>query len=320
MLIESLAVVFIAYAMAAFIPGLERKIQARIQARRGPPILTPGFWSILKFSYKKHVTPDSPSPRLYYFTLAVSFLATTALALFTTSYWDILGFATFLGLAGLLKIEEVTYVFMGSLSRSIMSKSMAFPDVLSGGKKEGLRIFFEEHSAVRALKMITVGSFPFYVALALPFMAAKSLEVSDVISKTPAILTLSGVVGAVVYFISYNIVSNNRPFDIIKPKVDVIEGPYMEYAGKWRALAYEMRGLLMFVLSSMFVTLYLGIPISFDNIPALALHLVLSLILPVSAAVIKAFSPVLTFKQIIPISTSLTLLGLLALAINYMGF
>ncbi|MBU0762680.1 MAG: NADH-quinone oxidoreductase subunit H [Candidatus Altiarchaeota archaeon] len=320
MLIESLLVLVVAYFIAFIIPGIERKIQARIQRRYGPPILTPGFWSILKFTYKKGVKPDSPSPWLYHLSLILAFASTSFLLLWTTPFWaGVMGFATYLGLAGLLKVEEVTYLFMGSLSQSVMSKSMAFPDTISGAKPEGIRSFFEEHAAVRALKMITLGSFPFYLALAVPFMSAYSLDVNSVLENTPVIYTISGVLGAIVYFFGYNIVSNNRPFDIIKPKVDVIEGPYMEYAGKWRALSYEMRGLLMFVLSSMFVSLYLGIPLAFDIPEVLATHLALAFVLPCLSAVLKAFSPVLTFKQIYPISSALTVLGFLALVLNYFG-
>ncbi len=320
MIAESAAALCVAYAYAALILGIERKIQARIQRRQGPPVLTPGFWSMMKFTHKRTVRPDSPSPGLYWLTLIAGFLATSFILLYTTPPWSgILGFATYLGLAGLLKVEEATYLFMGSLSQSVMSKSMPFPDTVSGGKKQGMRSFFEEHSAVRSLKMITLGSFPFYLALALPFLAAGSLSISEVVGNKPVLFSLSGVIGAFVYFVGYNILSNNRPFDIIKPKVDVIEGPYMEYAGKWRALAYEMRGLIMFVLSSVFVSLYLGIPMSFENPITLAEHLLLALVLPIFAAVLRAFSPVLTFRQIYPIASSLTFLGFLALVLNYLG-
>ena len=240
--------------------------------------------------------------------------------LFSTPYWTgILEFGTLLGIAGLIKVEEATYIFMGSMSRSIMSKSMPFSDMAVGAKKLGKRIFFEDIAATRSLKMITFGSFPFYLALSVPFISANTMHVIGVLSKPAAIFSLSGAIAAFIYFVGYNMLINNRPFDIIKPKVDIIEGPMMEYTAKWRALVYETKGMIMFTLSSVFVTLFLGVPFILYSPKVLITHLALSMILPVAASVLRAFSPVLTFRQIYPISMSLSLLGIFTIALSYMG-
>ena len=223
------------------------------------------------------------------------------------------------GLAGLLKVEEASYVFMGSYSRSVMSADMPYPDVAVGAKPSGVKTYFEDVAALRSLKMVTLGSFPYYAALAVPFAHAGSLYVSDVLAHPPVILSLSGVVGVFVYFIGYNIIANNRPFDIVKPKVDVIEGPFMECASKWRALAYLMRGLVLFVPSSVFVTLYVGVPFDVTDPRLLAAHLAASTMLPSLAALMKAYSPVLTFRQIMPVSYRFTAVGLVAVGLAYMG-
>ncbi len=320
MIFETAVTLTVAAVASALLPGLERKIQARIQNRYGPPITTPGLWNALKSYYKQSKTPDSPNPGLYHLTLLVGVGCTLAILLITTPAWqDILGFATILGIAGLLKIEEATYLFMGSLSRSMMSKTMPFPDTITGAKKAGVRVFFEDIGTLRALKMITFGSFPYYAALLVPFAAASSLNIKDVLAQAPAIYTVSGAIACFVYFMGYNIVINNRPFDIIKPKVDIIEGPYMEYIAGWRGLTYLMKGLITFVLSSVFVTLFLGVALDISNPTTFATHLILTLILPAFAAILRAFSPVLTFKQIYPISYTLTLMGLLALILNILG-
>lgn len=52
----------------------------------------------------------------------------------------------------------------------------------------------------------------------------------------PFLFTLSGAIAAIVFFIGYMIVLNEYPFVILKTKADVIEGPYMEYASKYRHL------------------------------------------------------------------------------------
>ncbi len=321
MLTEAAVALSIAAAASALILGLERKIQARIQRRRGPSLLMPGVWTILKSAYKRPLRPDSPSPGLYGMFLLAGIFSLAAILVVTLPGWHgILGFASLLGLAGLLKVEEATYLFMGSFSRSIMSTGMPFPDTIRGSEEAGIRSYFEDVAAVRALKMITFGSFPFYIALTIPFMKAGSMEVGSVLSThPPALAAVSGMIGAAVYFLGYNMLANNRPFDIVKPKVDIMEGPLMEYIAGWRALAHAMRGLSLFVLSSVFVTLYLAVPFDVAKPGTAALHLALAVAMPAFAAVLKAYSPVLTFKQIYPVSHALTVLGTVAVALAYLG-
>lgn len=320
--VGSIGSLAVAVAYALFIPGIERKVHARIQQRVGPPISTPGLWNILKFSYKRRVKPHSPNPGVYHL-LVVFMLAVVAATLLvsTPTWWGILGFSTLLGLAGLLKLEEVSYVVMGFFSRSVMSVGMPWADLATyAGFRDAPRKHFEEVGAMRALKMITLGSFPFYAALSLPFIVAGSLDLSDVVAlEEPVILSLSGLLSAFVYFIGYNMLTNNRPFDIIKPKVDVIEGPLMEYAAIWRGIYYLSSALLSFTLSSVFVALYLGIPFDVTATGSLPAHLALVALLPVSSAVLRAFSPVFTFKQVYSVSLSATILGFTAIVLAMTG-
>ncbi|MFC2162495.1 NADH-quinone oxidoreductase subunit H, partial [Candidatus Altiarchaeota archaeon] len=234
-------------ACGLLIPGIERKVHARIQQRVGPPITTPGFWNVMKFLFKKRITPNSPNPALYHLVLTAALACVLAvLAISTPAWWGILGFASVLGVAGLLKVEESVYVFMGSLADSVMSVRMPANDMTRYASfKDAVRTPFERVSAVRSLKMITLGSFPFYIALFIPFVKAGGVGFADVGRLSwPVIGSLSGLLGAATYFIGYNIMTNNRPFDIIKPKVDIIEGGLMEYAAAWRGMYYVLSGVL----------------------------------------------------------------------------
>ena len=58
--------------------------------------------------------------------------------------------------------------------------------------------------------------------------------------------------------ISFNGIGFDIPF--IKAKCDVIEGPYMEYAAKYRSIVYLTRGFFMFVLGCVFSVLFIGVP------------------------------------------------------------
>lgn len=355
-LLNSIMVVAVALLVGSILPGVERKIQARIQQRIGPSILTPGFWTLFKFAYKKKVMPNSPMPRLYTALLPTSIILVLFMLLFTTpsfmalfpagnvkhlsatlppSMWlTALGFSSIFGVLGLLKVEELMYVFMGSLSQSILSVGMPYPDIASGAKIRGLRRdYVEQHSAVRAFKMIGVGSFPLYITLLVPFAMAGSIFVEDVIKlqnpgwslyaaldtsirvlpKHPNLFTVPGALAAFVYFIGFMILLNEKPFNIMKAKADVVEGPLLEYAALSRTFVYILREVLLFSLSSIFVSFFLGVPLDPSNPMLLVLHVLLCFPLVIGSAILSAFTPILTFKQIYPISFTTSAIGVLAL-------
>ncbi|MFH1721904.1 MAG: NADH-quinone oxidoreductase subunit H [Candidatus Altiarchaeota archaeon] len=349
-LLFSLATLLVSGFFATILPGFERKIHARIQQRIGPPLLTPGFWSILKFAYKKRIKPNSPSPMFYHSFVLVSLSSVTFILLFSTPYWwGVLGFGSLFAIVGLLKVEEIMYLFMGNFSNSVMSSKLPYPDQVTGAKFENAkRGSIESQGAQRALKMVTIGSFPMYLAMFIPFVMVASIAVGDVVSMqnpvysqlvasaksvsafdqfndslemlrniNPLILTLPGFLGAIIYFLGYNIITNNRPFDIIKPKVDIIEGPLMEYAAIWRAFVYILNAMLSFTMASLFVTFFIGIPLDIRLFIPFVFHLILCFMLPAAAAILRAFSPVLTFNQIYPVSIAATVAGIVVIGLTY---
>jgi len=384
LVVSSVIALAIATLYSLVLPGIERKIQARIQQRVGPPILMPGFWSVIKFMYKARTEPIAQMPRFYKFLIGFGVGVVSLLFLFNTPYWwfmlgwgsilgiagmrivsilflfntpywwFVLGWGSILGIAGMLKLEEVLYVFMGSQSQSIMSTSMPVPDTVRGSKWPNIRREFnEQHSAERSLKMMLIGSLPLYLALLVPFIVAQSVNIGSVVvaqnpayspfnswlsfslptspilftvpgfiaatwmsfslPTSPILFTVPGFIAAIVYFLGFVVMLNEKPFTILKAKIDMIEGGVLEYAANLRAGYYLMRNLLMFALSSIFVTLFLGIP--FDPfMPAMFLmNMVLSLILPIALSVLVAFSPIFTFRQIYPTAIGLSALGVLAM-------
>lgn len=87
----------------------------------------------LKFFYKKTIEPCSPLPRLYNSLPIVGFISALLILIFLIPPMYTFGaLASLVAIVGFLKIEEVIYVFMGSLSRSVMSLRMPFPDLARG--------------------------------------------------------------------------------------------------------------------------------------------------------------------------------------------
>jgi energy-converting hydrogenase B subunit O len=164
--------------------------------------------------------------------------------------------------------------------------------------------------------LIEFGSFPVYIALFVSVAITGSIYLSDIVAYQqihgPILFSVAGALGAVVFFIGYMILLNEYPFAILKTKADVIEGPYLEYAAKYRAYVYITRGFLMFVLASLFATLFLGIAPNILN-SSFIITIIVALLFPMLMAVMSAFSPIFTYKQFYPTVAAVSILGVLAI-------
>ena len=314
--------VLVCFVISTLLPGIERKyIHARIQQRIGPIVIAPGIMAPLKFMFKENVEISSPVPKLYKALPVICFIVVLCVFItLTPEAYQIPALSSLVAIVGFLKVEEVCYVLMGSLSKSVMSLRMPFPDLVKGGAHLNVqRSFVEDISAKRSLRMITYGSFPLYLALFAPVTAARSIFLADIVSyqqaNGPFLFTVAGALAAIVFFIGYMIILNEYPFSFIKAKSDVIEGPYMEYAAKYRSIVYLTRGFFMFVLGCVFSVLFIGIPPSIFSWGILV-NIAVALILVFMMGILSAFSPVFTNRQLLPTILGATLLGVLAIVLG----
>lgn len=317
-----IATVIICFIVSTFLPGIERKyVHARIQQRIGPPVTSPGIMAPIKFAFKENIKPVSPLPGFYKALPIICFIAILCIFIaLTPQAYAIPYLASLVAIVGLLKVEEVCYVFMGALSKSVMSLRMPFPDVVKGAAHtDSERSFIEDLSAKRSLRQITYGSFPLYLALFAPVTHIGSIFLSDIVAyqqaNGPFIFTIGGAIAAVVFFIGYVILLNEYPFSIIKAKSDVIEGPYMEYASKYRSVVFITKGFLMFTLGAVFSVLFIGCPpniLSWD----ILVNIVVALIFVLLMGIFSAFTPVFTNRQFYPVVIATSLLGILAIALG----
>jgi len=322
-IITVIGTLIVALLVSIWLPGIERKfIHARIQQRVGPPISSAGIMAPIKFFFKQTIIPNSPMPRLFNTLPIISLLSIIAIFLIIMPQLYIYAALTsIIAVVGLLKVEEVIYMFMGSLSKSVMSLKMPFPDIVKGAKHYNIqRSFLEELSSLRAFRLIAFGSFPLYIALFVPVAMSKSIYIEGIVLYQqihgPILFTLAGILGAIVFFIGYMILLNEYPFAILKTKADVIEGPLMEYASKYRAYLYVTRGFLMFVLASVFTTLFIGIPPNLFSWN-IFITIAVALIFPILMAVMSAFSPIFTYKQFYPTVAGFSIIGILAIIFTF---
>ena len=314
--------VVVCFIISTLLPGIERKyIHARIQQRIGPPVTSPGIMAPIKFLFKENIKPSSPVPGLYKALPIICFIVVLCILIALTPYaYAIPALASLVAIVGLLKVEEICYVLMGSLSKSIMSVRMPFPDRVKGAAHLNTTLsFIEDISARRSLRMITYGSFPLYLALFAPVTQARSIFLQDIVLHQqihgPFLFTVSGGIAAIVFFIGYMIVLNEYPFSIIKAKCDVIEGPYMEYVAKYRSIVFITRGFLMLTLGVLFSVLFIGIPPTIFS-PTILINIAVVLVFVLMMGIFSAFTPVFTNRQLLPTILGATLLGILSIVLG----
>ena len=314
--------VLVCFIISTLLPGIERKyIHARIQQRIGPPVTSPGIMAPIKFMFKENVEVSSPVPGLYKALPIICFIVVLCVLIaLTPQTYKISALASLVAIVGFLKVEEICYVLMGALSKSVMSVNMPFPDNVKGAVHlNATKSFIEDISARRSLRMITYGSFPLYLALFATITQSRSIFLSDIVAyqqaNGPFLFTISGAIAAIVFFIGYMIILNEYPFSIIKAKSDVIEGPYMEYAAKYRAVVVVTRGFFMFVLGAIFSVLFIGIPPTILSWGILV-NIAVALIFVFMMGIFSAFSPVFTNRQLLPTILGATLLGILSIVLG----
>ena len=312
----------VCFIIGTFLPGVEKKyVHARIQQRIGPPVTSVGIMAPIKFTFKENLEPRSPAPGLYKALPVLSFLCILLVLLFLTpQMYSVELLSSVIAIIGLLKIEEIAYVFMGALSKSVMSLSMRFPDLVKGAAHiDIIRSHIEDISSKRSLRMITYGSFPLYLALFVPVVCSKSLYISDIIKYQqvhgPFLFTTQGILAALIFFIGYVILLNESPFNIIEAESDVIQGPYMEYIAKYRSVIYLAKGLLMFTLAALFTVFFLGIPLNIFSWNILV-YIVVALLFTLFMGIFSAFTPIFTNRQFLPVVISSSLIGVLAIVIG----
>ena len=313
--------ILVCFIISTLLPGIERKyIHARIQQRIGPILIAPGIMAPLKFMFKENVKVSSPVSGLYKALPVICFIVVLCILIaLTPQAYQIPALASLVAIVGFLKVEEICYVLM-ALSKSVMSVRMPFPDKIKGAAHNNSNLsFIEDISARRSLRMITYGSFPLYLALFAPITAAGSIFLQDIVAyqqaNGPFLFTISGGIAAIVFFIGYMIILNEYPFSIIKAKSDVIEGPYMEYAAKYRAVVYLTRGFFMLVLGCVFSVLFIGIPPTIMSLGFLV-NILVALIFVFMMGIFSAFAPVFTNRQLLPTILCTSLLGILAIGLG----
>ncbi|MBW6501773.1 MAG: NADH-quinone oxidoreductase subunit H [Bacteroidales bacterium] len=228
----------------AFLSWFDRKITARVQFRKGPPLLQPFYDFFKLLLVKETILPKKGSPMI--FLLAPVF--------------SVFG-ATMAGVFILLPLFNITTGFRGDLLvifylLTIPSFSYIIGSLASGNPLASV-------GASREMKLIISYELTFLLVIAGIIMkAGQQFDLNSVISiqqaGTPFIGSISGVLLFIAGIFCLQAKLGLVPFDMAEAETEITEGMFIEYSGSAFAMIKLTKYIMLFVLPAFIVALFMN--------------------------------------------------------------
>mgnify|MGYP006285009851 CR=1 FL=1 len=232
-----------AFVAGGLLSGIDRKLTAQVQFRKGPPILQP-FYDFLKLLLvKETILPKHGAP--------FTFLLAPVLAVFG---------ATIAGTFILLPAFNITTGFEGDVIvifylLAIPSLSFVIGAMASANPLASV-------GASREMKLIIGYELTFILILAaIVYKSGMQISIYDIIEQQKNGAFIGSISGALL-FIAFLFVIQAKlglvPFDIAEAETELAEGAFIEYSGPAYALIKLTKYILFFVLPAFAIVLLLG--------------------------------------------------------------
>lgn len=223
--------------------GLDRKLTARLQWRKGPSLLQP-FYDVVKLFQKETLVPKGGSVFVFLAAPVVGLVGVSLVAFYT---WN-----------ALVRPDQG---FSGDIF--VLLYFLLFPSlavVLAGfASKNPLASM----GASREIKLLLFGELPFLLAMAVVIIKTQgAIRLAHVIAyQRTSQSVLASVSGFLAFFIalfSAQAKLGAVPFDLPEAETEIMGGPYVEYSGIPLALFRTMRMMLLFTFPILLIVLFWG--------------------------------------------------------------
>ncbi len=234
-----------AVVVGLLLAGIDRKILARMQKRKGPPILQPTY-DFFKLMGKETIIPHAANRKAFLIAPVLGFVSLVVLMLFI----PVFGYSPFstngdlIIVLYLLTIPAVALIVGGSASGS--------PYAGIGISREMVTMMAYELPLVVVLlavaKKVGGDSLVFSLGEIGDWQVANGLLISHW-ALIPAAIAMLLVIPAEV---------GTQPFDVAEAETEICEGPLVEYSGAPLAIFKLNTAIKMFVMTSLFTVLFFG--------------------------------------------------------------
>lgn len=228
----------------AFLSWFDRKITARVQFRKGPPLLQPFYDFFKLLLVKETILPKKGSP--------VIFLFAPVFAVFG---------ATMAGVFILLPLFNINTGFKGDLIVIFYLLTIPSFSYIIGALASGNPLAAVGGS--REMKLILSYELTFLLVIAGIIMkAGQQFDLFNIIQTQQEISPFIGSISGVLLFITGIFCIQAKlalvPFDIPEAEAEITEGIFIEYSGAPYALIKLTKYIMLFVLPSLIIALLMG--------------------------------------------------------------
>ena len=231
-----------------FLSGLDRKVVARMQRRRGPKITQP-FYDFVKLLGKDTIVPRNANERLFILSPIIALVSICIIpTLFPIYDWSFFGgTADIVAIIYLLIIPAVAMIVGGMASGS--------PFASIGVSREVVAMVAYELPLITSLLAVCKKA-----GLILGEGTTYSLSAiaSAQQSSGSFIFTLSLIPAAIAFLIILPAKIGVAPFDVAEAETELCEGPLAEYSGLHLGLFKLTHNIKIYVMTALFVVLFLG--------------------------------------------------------------
>lgn len=231
-----------------FLSGLDRKVVARMQRRRGPKITQP-FYDFVKLLGKDTIVPRNANERLFILSPIIALVSICIIpTLFPIYDWSFFGgTADIVVIIYLLIIPAVAMIVGGMASGS--------PFASIGVSREVVAMVAYELPLITSLLAVCKKA-----GLILGEGTTYSLSAiaSAQQSSGSFIFTLSLIPAAIAFLMILPAKIGVAPFDVAEAETELCEGPLAEYSGLHLGLFKLTHNIKIYVMTALFVVLFLG--------------------------------------------------------------
>ena len=305
-------------AIALFMSGLDRKLVAKMQLRKGPPLLQPCY-DFIKLIGKETIIPRNANKKAFLLAPIIGLASILVIPVFIPMYQNsfIVNSADIIVIIYLLTIPAIMLVVAGSSSSSQLAAI--------GGSREVVTILAYELPMVMSIIVVCmkcgealgIGT-TFSMVEIQRFQMLHGISLSHIV-LIPVALAFLIVIPAEVGVV---------PFDMAEAETEICEGPLVEYSGIYLGLCKLTSNIKAFIMSSLFVALFLGgrgIALTDNETVNIVLNIILFIVLTfvvmfISITFVRSIvgrfkiNQGLKFFWIVP-----TLLSLLSLTLVWIG-
>jgi NADH-quinone oxidoreductase subunit H len=289
----------------AFLSWFDRKMTARVQFRKGPPLLQPFYDFFKLLLVKETILPKHGSP--------VIFLLAPVFAVFG---------ATMAGVFIMLPLFNITTGFKGDILvifylLTIPSLSYIIGAIASGNPLAAV-------GGSREMKLILSYELTFLLLIAGVVMKTnQQIDLQTIIATqqqgTPFISSISGVLLFIVAIFCIQAKLALVPFDMPEAEAEITEGIFIEYSGPAYAMIKLTKYIMLFVLPVFIIALLLngfrleGLGILWAVLKVLMIVLIITLI--------RNTNPRVKIKQAVSFFLLwMNLLAIIAIVLIFFGY